>query len=226
MAQLAGPVEDLSDAIGRLASDTTELGIVVGDMFRYAAFTCLFGQQSDVATFIAESHAWATESGQALLRRVRHILDTYRPTGGDLRRVGELQQAVNEYSRIAERSRHIAEQAFSLGVACESLLQGVDATAPELLDGLFSQVYEQMRGVFLVTAARDVACARMLSESDAEVEAYYHAIEVRLKRIIKSEPLAAIAWQRVLIVAKEAREIGSSVVNICQSAMFTTRITQ
>ena len=34
MAQTVGPTEQLSDAVGKLATYTTELGIVVGDMFR------------------------------------------------------------------------------------------------------------------------------------------------------------------------------------------------
>ncbi len=210
----------LSDDIGKLASDTTELGIVVGDMFRYAC-AGLFEQAPETARFVMESQAWVAHSTVTLDRRVRSIIQNYQPTGDDLRRIIELKQAASQYSRIAERSSHIAEEALTLLGAGDELLRAVAAEAPEILYTLISTVYEQMRGVILVTAARDLSQARTLVSRSAEIEAYYAALRVRLTHRIKNEPFTALALQRLLMVASDMRQISESVITICEAHLFT-----
>ncbi len=222
MAQTVGPNEQLPDAIGRLASDTTEVGIVVGDMFRYAC-AGLFTQEPDSARFAMESRAWVTQATTALDLRVRAIIQHYAPASDDLRRIVELEHAVGQYGRIADRSNHIAEHALALGGAGETLLLHVTPDAPEILYALISMVYEQMRGVFLVTAARDLAQARALLQRDAEVEAFYNAMRVRLQHNIKAEPFTALPLQRLLMVASDMRQVGACVVRICEATLFTPR---
>jgi phosphate uptake regulator len=222
MAQTAGPTEQLPDAIGRLASDTTELGIVVGDMFRYAC-AGLFMQEPESARFAMESRAWVTQATTALDLRVRAIIQRYHPSGDEMRRIAELEHAVSQYSHIADRSNHIADHALALGGAGEALLRSVTSDAPEILYALISMVYEQMRGVFLVTAARDLTQARALVTRAAEVEAFYNAMQIRLKHRIKSEPFTALPLQRLLMVASDMRRVNASVVTICEAILFTPR---
>jgi phosphate uptake regulator len=204
------------DEIGRLASDTTEMGIVVGDMFRYAS-AALFGQEPEAARFAMESRAWVTRAATTLDRRVRAIIQQFDPTGNDLRRIVELQHAVSQYGRIADRSNHIAETALALGGSCDDLLRRVAADAPEFLYALIALVYEQMHGVFLVTAARDGAEARAIVARDAEVVAYYNAVRMRLESSIKSTPQFALHLLRVVMITTDMRQIGEAVVTICQA---------
>lgn len=220
MAQTVGPNDQLPDEVGKLASDTTELGIVVGDMFRYAC-AGLFGQEPETARFVAESRVWVTQAANALDLRVRSIIQRYRPAGDDMRRIVELQQAASQLARIADRSSHISDQALILRGGVDQALAGVAPDAPSILYTLISLVYEQMRGVFLVTAARDVGQARTLVASHAEVTNYYNALRVRLNFSIKNEPMMAPPLQRVQMVATDMLQIGQSVVNICEATLFT-----
>lgn len=218
MAQTAGPRDQLPDELGRLASDTTELGIVVGDMFRYAC-AGLFGQEPETARFVTESQAWVAQAVIALDRRARRIIQVYQPIGDEMRRIAELQHATSEYRGIAERSSKIAEHALRLGGASDEVLAQVAPNASTLMYTLISLVYEQMRGVFLVTAARDTAQARRLVASDAEVEAYYAALRVRLQYRIKHESQAVVPLHLTLMVARRMREIGEAVVEICKATL-------
>ncbi len=220
MAQTAGPDDQLPDEIGKLASDTTELGIVVGDMFRYAC-AGLFGREPETARFVAESRAWVTRSTLTLDRRVRAIIERYRPMGDDLRRIVELQQACADYARIANHSTRIADLAVRLGGASEELLTRVSADTPTILYTLISLVYDQMRGVFLVTAARDLGQARALVASHADIESYYARLSGRLTRATGSNRFAAPGLQLLVMVASNMRQIAAAVVAICDAALFT-----
>lgn len=220
MAQTVGPTEQLSDAVGKLATDTTELGIVVGDMFRYAC-AGLFGEEPEIARFVAESHAWVAQAASMLDARVRSIIQRYRPVGDEMRRIVELQQAANHLARIANRSSHISDQALLLRGSGDQLLETVAPDAPDILHILIALVYEQMRGVFLVTAARDMAQARSLVKNHAAVEDYFHALYLRLNNRVKSDPSIAPELQRMQMVATNMRQIGASVVMICQATLFS-----
>jgi phosphate uptake regulator len=220
MAQTVGPTEQLSDAVGKLATDTTELGIVVGDMFRYAC-AGLFGEEPETARFVAESHAWVAQAASMLDARVRSIIHRYRPFGAEMRRIVELQQAANHLARIADWSSHISDQALLLRGFGDQLLANVTPDAPDILHILIALVYEQMRGVFLVTAARDMAQARALVKNHTEVEDYFHGLYLRLTNRTKSDPNSAPDLQRVLMVATDMWQIGKSVVMICQATLFS-----
>jgi phosphate uptake regulator len=218
MAQTAGPNEQLPDAIGRLASDTTEMGIVVGDMFRYACHD-LFELIPETARFVSESQAWVAYSTKVLEQQARSTILRYRPTGDDMRRIAELQQAASQYGHIARRSAHIAEQARALGGGGEESLRSLAPNAPDIFNRLIALVYEQMRGAFLVTAARDLGQARVLVARDAEVADYYNEIQFRLKHRTRNEPFEAPPLQRLIIVATNMREIAASVVAICNAIL-------
>lgn len=220
MAQTVGPNDQLPDEVGKLASDTTELGIVVGDMFRYAC-AGLFGQEPETARFVAESRAWVAQAANTLDQRVRSIIQRHRPAGDYMRRIVELQQAANQLAGIAERSSHIADQALILRGTVDQALADVAPDAPSILYTLISLVYEQMRGVFLVTAARDMAQARTLVSSHTEVEDYYNALLVRLRHRIRNEPMLAPDLHRVQMVATDMLQIDQSVVRICKATLFT-----
>ena len=218
MAQTVGPNEQLPDAVGRLASDTTEMGIVVGDMFRYAC-AGLFMQEPESARFAIESRSWVTQAATALDLRVRAIIQRHAPAGDDMRRIAELRHAVSEYSRISDLSNHIADCSLILQGTGEELLRQVSPDAPEILFTLISIVYEQMRGVFLVTAARDLDQAHTLLARDTEVEAFCNALRLRLRHAIKNDPLTALPLQRLIMVATDMREVGVSVVAICNAVL-------
>ena len=218
MAQTVGPNETLSDALGALASDTTELGIVVGDMFQYAAAS-LFGREDEAARYAMETRAWVSQSVSVLRRRALYLIQRFAPQGDDLRRIAELQQATSEYARIAERAGHVAEHALRLEGSADSLLASIHADAPDLMRALISEIVERMRGVFLVTASRDMALARDLIERDAEVETLYQRVKALLNWRIRNDPFNALPMQRLLIVASDVRQIAASVVTICGAAL-------
>lgn len=218
MAQTAGPDDQLPDAIGRLAADTTEMGIVVSDMFRYACHD-LFELIPETARFIAQSQEWVAYSARVLEQQARSIILQYHPGSDDLRRIVELQQAASQYGRIAVRSSHIAEQARALGGASEEALARLAVSTSDIFNQLIALVYEQMRGVFLVTAARDLTQARKLVEHEAEAMEYHGVIQTRLKYHAWNEPNAALPLQRLIMVTTDMREIVVSVVAICHAVL-------
>ncbi|HEY8325101.1 MAG: hypothetical protein ACHQ1E_05060 [Ktedonobacterales bacterium] len=218
MAQTVGPTDDLPEEIGRLASDTTEMGIVVGDGFRYAC-AGLFVQEPDSARFAMESARWAAYVRSLLDLRVRDIIQRYHPIGDDMRHIAELRHAVSEYSRISDLSNQIADGALALQGQCDTLLLRCAPDAPEILYTYTSLVYEQMRGVFLVTAARDLGQAQALVRRDEEVQAFCNALLVRLHYAIKQEPFEALPLQRIIMIATSMRDVDASVVAICKTVL-------
>lgn len=218
MAQTVGPMDDLPEEIGRLASDTTEMGIVVGDAFRYAC-AGLFVQEPDSARFAMESAQWAAQARAVLDLRVRDIIQRYHPIGDDMRRIAELRHAVSEYIRIADLSNHIADWSLELQGQGDALLLRCAPDAPEILYTYISLVYEQMRGVFLVTAARDLGQAHALLQRDEEVQAFSNALLVRLQYAIKQEPFEALPLQRLVMIGANMREVDASVVAICKAVL-------
>ncbi|HEX2350394.1 MAG TPA: hypothetical protein VHI51_18305 [Ktedonobacterales bacterium] len=218
MAQTVGPTEDLPEAIGRLASDTTEMGIVVCDAFRYSC-AGLFVPEPESARFAIESAGWAVTARAVLDRRVRDVIQRYVPIGDDMRRIAELRQAVSEYSRIADLSGHIADWSLVLAGQGDELLQRYAPDAPDILGMLISLVYQQMRGAFLVTAARNLEQAQVLVQRDEEVQEFSAALLVRLQYAIKQEPFAALPLQRLVMIATNIREVNASVVAICKGVL-------
>ena len=222
MAQTAGPDDELPDALGALASDTTELGIVVGDMFQYAAAS-LFSSEPEAARYAMRTRAWVTQSVSILRRRALSLIQRFAPQGDDLRHIAELQQAAGEYARIAERAGHVAEHALHLGGRADEYLGGIHASAPDLLRAFISAIVERMRGVFLVTASRNMDLAAKVIARDDEIEALYQRIKAMLNWKIRNDPFHALPMQRLLIVASDVRQIGVSMVAICQAATDAAR---
>lgn len=218
MAQTAGPEDELPEALAALASDTTELGIVVGDMFQYAAAS-LFGREPEAARYAMQTQAWVTQSVSILRRRALFIIQRFAPGGDDLRRVAELQQAAGEYARIAERAGRVAENALHLDGSANRLLGSIHRGAPDLLRVFISEIIERMRGIFLVTASRDIPLARDLIARDAEIETGYQRIKALLTWRIQNDPFNALPLQRLVIVISAVRQIGTSMVAICQAAV-------
>lgn len=218
MAQMAGPNDELPDAIGGLASDTTELGIVVGDMFQYAAAS-LFEREPEAARYAMDTRAWVGQAIGVLRRRARHIIVRFSPRGADLRRIAELQQAAGEYARIAESAGHIAEHALALDGDADSLLASIHPDMPELTRALISEIVERMRGVFLVTASRDAMLAANLIERKDQFEALYRRIKALLDWRIREDPYNAFPVQRILIVVSDIYQISLSIIAICIAAL-------
>ncbi len=220
MAQTVGPSMQLSDVIGSLASDTTEVGIVVGDMFRYAC-AGLFMREPESARFAMESRAWVAQSSTMLDRRVRAIIQQYAPIGEDMRRITELRQAVSEYSRIADYAKNIADNALILGGATDAVLQCWCASdTADILYALIAMVYEHMRGAFLVTAARDLRQARTLVSGHEDVKTFCDALHKRLRIAIHTDPLeAALPLQRLIAVATAMRDADASIAAICKTVL-------
>ncbi|HET9111773.1 MAG TPA: PhoU domain-containing protein [Ktedonobacterales bacterium] len=220
MAQTVGPSVQLSDAIGGLASDTTEVGIVVGDMFRYAC-AGLFTREPESARFAMESRAWVAQSSMMLDRRMRAIIQQYAPVGEDMRRITELRQAISEYGRIADYAKNIADSALILGGATDAILQCWCASdTADILSILIAVVYEQMRGAFLVTAARDLRQARTLVSRDEDVRSFCDALMKRLRLAIHTDPMeAALPLQRLIAVAAHVREVDACLVAICKTVL-------
>lgn len=217
MAQTAGPTDELPDALGALASDTTELGIVVGDMFQYAAAS-LFTSGPEAARYAMRTRAWVTQSVSILRRRALSIIQRFAPEGDDLRHIAELQQAAGEYARIAERAGHVAEHALHFNGGADTLLASIHPNAPDLLRAYVGAIVERMRGVFLVTASRDMSLASDLIKRDQEIEDLYVRIKALLGWRIRDDPFHALPMQRLLIVASDVRQIGTSIVAICRAA--------
>lgn len=218
MAQTAGPGDQLDDELGALASDTTELGIVVGDMFQYAAAS-LFGREPEAARFAMDTRAWVTQSVSVLRRRVRLLIQRFAPDGSDLRRIAELQQAATEYARISELAGQVAENALRLDGGADTLLLDIHPEAPDLVRELISVVVEQMRGVFLVTASRDARLAQELFDRDADVDDVYKRVYALLDWQVHRDPFNALPIHRLVIVVSDVRRIGSSIKAICHSSL-------
>jgi phosphate uptake regulator len=218
MAQTVISGVQLPEEIGRLASDTTEIGIVVGDMFRYAC-AGLFGSEPEAARFAIESRAWVASASATLDRRVRAIIHQFNPSGDDLSHIVELQHAVSQYCRVADHANRIAELALRLAGSCDDLLRATAPDAPEMLYTLISLVYEQIRRAFLVTAARDAGEARTILADFVDVENYHRALQVRLEHGIKVAPQFSTQLMLIVIITTAMRQIGEAVVTICQTTL-------
>jgi phosphate uptake regulator len=213
------PVDELTEELGRLADETTELGLLAEDMFKNAA-AALYTPEPDAArSVLRDAHASA-QLHYGINQRALALLTRHLPSGDIMRRVVEVQQVAGEFARIAEHSREIANHALALGGNVDGDLLAAGSDAPMLLMGMLRQTYIEVRAGVVASTTRDTRVARHIFDEDAELVRLYLIFKGILERIIAAHPRDAAHWSRILLVGVELHHIGSRAAAIARTLTF------
>lgn len=219
MAVQAGREDQFEEEARVLSDDTTELGIIVSDIFKDAA-AALFDRNADIAQHALQAEQWSKQMANHLRHESLSLLRRYVPNGDTLRRVVEMQQFASEYVHMAEHAHSIAEHALALGGAAERTLTHIEHADP-LLRTLIYRAFVEVRGSVIVCASRDAATARRVVEADADLTGAYLTFKALLDAAIQRDPQHALPLHRLLFVAARLQEIGARAVAISNAVLFT-----
>src|SRR5215831_2344658 len=213
------PVDELTEELGRLADETTELGLLAEDMFKNAA-AALYVSEPHAARSVLRDANDATQLHYGINQRALALLTRHLPSGDIMRRVVEVQQIAGEFSRIAEHSREIAGHALALGGNVDSDLLAAGSDAPMLLMGMLRQTYIEVRAAVVASTTRDTRIAKHIFDEDAELVRLYLIFKGVLERVIAAHPRDAAHWSRILLVGVELHHMGSRAAAIARTLTF------
>ncbi|MEO7001248.1 MAG: PhoU domain-containing protein [Ktedonobacterales bacterium] len=220
MAVQAGREEQFEEEARVLNDDTTELGIIVSDIFKDAA-AALFDRNPQISQHAMQAEQWSKQMASQVRQRSLSLLHRYMPTGDTLRRVVELQQFASEYVRMAEHARAIAEHALALGGSAELALAHIEQ-GDTLLRQLMYEAYVEVRDSLIVCASRDMATARRMLEANADLTQTYLTFKTLLDQAIRRDPQHALPLHRLLFIAARLHEISARTVAISNAVLFTS----
>jgi len=214
------PMPDPMDELGRLGDDTAELSLLAEDTFKNAA-AALYVPDSGAARGVADAAEDCTRLFYALNQRALSILALATPSSDTMRRVVELQHVAAEFARIGDHCREIAEQALALAGSAEDDLSVLGSDAPNLLIQMLRQTYIEVRACVVATTTRDTAMARRIISEDGELQRLYLLYKGMLERSIALNPRNAARLSRLLLVGVQLHNIGSRVVAVARTILFT-----
>jgi phosphate uptake regulator len=212
---------EIAVELGKLAEETTELGIFAEDIFKNASAALLFGFDADMSRSVLEAGLLCEQQHRAIHQRALELLLQSAAAGEDMRQIVETQAVAAEFARIAENGRLIAEQAFALGDMAEMYLLAVGEDAPGLLVQLIRQAYVEVRGCIVASTSRDTTLARRLLSEDADLDHLYLLYKNQLERAIAANPRGALPLHRLLLVGVHLEDIGNHVVSACRTLLYT-----
>src|SRR5262245_58945826 len=214
------PMDELTDELGRLADETTELGLLAEDMFKNAA-AALYVSEPDSAQSVLRDANDCAKRHYGINQRALALLARHVPSGDAMRRVVEVQQIAGDFARIAEHSREIASHALALGGKVDSDLLEAGGDAPMLLMGMLRQTYIEVRASVVASTTRDTRIARHIFDEDAELVRLYLIFKGILERTIAAHPRDAARWSRILLVGVQLHHIGTRAAAIARTLTFT-----
>ncbi len=211
------------DEAARLAEEVTELCILAIEVFKNAV-AALFESEPDIAHSAMQTAEECTASARHIHHNAVGMLVRWTPIGDNLRRIVDLQRAASEGARISDYGKRLAEHARALGGTAEHELAAVHKQAPDLLVQLIRQVYVALRGCLVLTSTHDRVLAARLIAEDAQLKHLHQMLTATIERAIASQPQRAASLGHITQILWECRQIGLSVVAICEDCLNAPRI--
>lgn len=143
-------------------------------------------------------------------RECLRLLALYEPVATDLRRLSTALHVNAELERIGDLSLHIAKQ----------MRKADDLDVPLPLCDLATLVEKQVGRSFALLAMPDDDAARLVINSDCEIDEFYHHIRWEIKGAIRETPELLDHWLRVLNTARNLERIGDHAVSIAEAVLY------
>jgi phosphate uptake regulator len=209
-----------ADELGRLADDTTELGLFAEDLFKNAAAALYTPEPEAAAGAIAAAESCARLHHE-INARALSLLTRNLTSSDAVRRVVEVQRFAAHFAQIATYAREIAEHALALRGAVDDELLSVSEDAPMLLLRMLRQTYVEVRAGVVACTTRDTVIARRVIVEDSELGRLYLVFKTRLERAITMDRTVAARFTRILLVGARLHNIGTAVVGIARTLLYT-----
>ncbi len=217
---MAGSEDEFADELGRLADDTTELGLSAEEVFKNAA-AALYAEEPEAALgAVADAQVCATHHRE-LNARALTMLSRRPPSADAVRQTVEVQRIASQFAQIARLAREIADHAFALRGTVEEELFALGDDVPMLLIRMLRQTYVEVRAGVVACTTRDTVIARRIVSEDGELGRLYLLYRTRLERAIVADPAAAARLTRILLVGARLHNIGTAVVGIARTILYT-----
>jgi phosphate uptake regulator len=217
---VAGSEDGFAGALGRLADDTTELGLAAEEVFKNAS-SALYAEEPEAARgAMADAQACAAQHRE-LNARLLAMLAQRLPGPGAVRQTVELQRIASQFAQIARLAREIADHAFALRGTLDEALFALGDDVPMLLIHMLRQTYVEVRAGVVACTTRDTVIAKRIISEDGELGRLYLLYRTRLERAIVADPTAAARLTRMLLVGARLHNIGTAVVGIARTILYT-----
>lgn len=218
--RVAEPEDEFAEQIGRLADDATELGLSAEELFKNAA-AALYAQEPEAAlSAVAEAQACAAQHREVNARALA-LLAQRLPDSEAVRRTVEVQRIAMQFAQIARHAREIADHAFALRGTVEDELFSLGDDVPMLLIRMLRQTYVEVRAGVVACTTRDTVIAKRIISEDGELGRLYLLYRSRVERAISADPSAAARLTRILLVGTRLHNIGTAVVGIARTILYT-----
>ena len=141
---MAGSEDGFAEELGRLADDTTELGLTAEEVFKNAS-AALYAEEPEAALgAVADAQACASQHRE-LNSRILGMLAQQLPGPDAVRQTVEVQRIASQFAQIARLAREIADHAFALRGTVEDELFALGDDVPLLLIRMLRQTYVEVR---------------------------------------------------------------------------------
>jgi phosphate uptake regulator len=217
---VAAADEAFAEELGKLADDTTEMGLFAEDVFKNAAAALYVAEPEAAAGAIQDARLCAQQL-MDINSRALTLLARYLASGDAIRRIVEVQRVAGEFAHIAEHSREIAEHALALHGTVDEDLLASGGDAPMLLLRMLRQTYVEVRASVVASTTRDTVMARRIITEDGELVRLYLLYKAHLERAIAADRYSAPRLTRLLLVGARLHQIGTAVVGIARTTLYT-----
>jgi phosphate transport system protein len=218
---VAAAGDEFAEQIDRLADDTTELGLSAEEVFKNAA-AALYAHEPEAALGALAGAQTCEEQHHDINARALGLLAKH-PSGSDaLRRIVEAQRIAAQFAQIARLGREIADHALALRGTAEEDLFALGDDVPMLLIRMLRQTYVEVRAGVVACTTRDTVIAKRIVSEDGELGRLYLFYRTRLERAIAADAAAAPRLTRILLVGARLHNIGTAVVGIARTVLYSS----
>lgn len=144
------------------------------------------------------------------------LLIEQQPVASDLRKISAALKIITDMERIGDQARDIAEICMHRDEYGEKIDENTNALLKNMADSTIKMVNNTVKAF----VDSDVKLARLVSDSDDEVDEYFVNIRADLVELIKTEKGEANFIIDVLMISKYLERIADHAVNISEWVIF------
>ena len=202
----------LEVAIEEINNNIIEMGTLV-EISIDRAVTGLKTQDIKLAKSVKKYQRRVDEMEKSIESTALQILITQQPVASDLRLISVALKIITDMHRIADQARNIAE--ISTHLARSEFVKN-----PQFIVDMAEKAISMVSRSLDAFLNRDQDLARLVIESDDEVDALFVAVRNELIDLIATQPQHGEQAIDMVMISKYLERIADHAVNICEWVIY------
>lgn len=206
-------VRAYDDELNAMAGRIAEMGGLAEQAFADAVAALVSGD-TELARKVVSQDARLDALHQNVEEDLIAMIVRRQPMGRDLREITAASRIANDLERVGDLAKNVAKRTIAIDkdIQKKKLAIGVEHMT-ELALG-------QLKKVLDAYTRRDAEAARLVQESDAEVDAIYTSLFRELLTYMMEDPRVITECVHLLFCAKNIERIGDHATNIAENVFF------